>query len=71
MSFRVITLEPNGSNATSSVFETEEDAVDFACDLIGEGVVVLRIADGCGVVVRDADEVKAWCAARRRRGKPR
>lgn len=69
MAFRVVTLEPETATgfAVSSSMASEDAALGFARDLIEDGVEVLRIEDDAGAVVRHADEVKAWCAARKRR----
>ena len=69
---RVITAEPLASSgtATSSAIAKLDDALDLARDLIADGVEVLRIEDAAGAVVRDADAVKAWCAARPTSTKP-
>ena len=68
MAFRVVTAEPSTSAgfAVSSAFMTEDAALGFARDLIEDSVEVLRIEDDAGTPVLDADEVKAWCAARKR-----
>lgn len=51
----------------SSAIDKLDDALGFARDLIEDGVDVLRIEDATGAVVKDADEVRAWCGARRRK----
>ena len=63
--FRVVSVEPLSATgtATSSAIDKLEDALDFARDLVDDGVDVLRIEDAAGAVVKDAGEVKAWCAA--------
>ena len=68
MTFRVVTVEPSSptETATSSGFTREDAALDFACDVLGADVEVLRIEDAAGVVVKDAEAVRAWCAARKR-----
>ncbi len=69
MPFRVVTAEPSSPSgiATSSAIDKLDDALGFARDLIEDGVEVLRIEDAAGAVLRDADEVRAWCAERPRK----
>ena len=64
MSFRVVSAEPLSLSgiAVSSAIEKLEEALAFAAVLTREGLDVLRIEDATGAVVRDADQVKAWCA---------
>ena len=66
MPFRVVSAEPSrpSGTATSSAIEEVDEALAFALVLVEHGLEVLRIVDAVGVVVRDADEVKAWCGER-------
>ncbi len=66
MPFRVISAEPSSPSgtATSSAIEEVDEALAFALVLNDHDLEVLRIVDAAGIVVRDADEVKAWCAER-------
>ena len=69
VAYHVVTSEPTTASGEgiSSPFVMEDAALGFARDLIEDGVEVLRIENDAGAVARDADAVKAWCAARKRR----
>ena len=70
MSFRGVSIEPASASeaASSSAIKKLDDALGFARDLIEIGIDVQRIENDAGAVVRDADEEKAWCEARREGG---
>ena len=63
MSFRIITEQPHPSYAPAVPFAMEETALARACQMMERGVSVARIVDHKGLTVRDAGEVRSWCAA--------
>lgn len=69
MTFHVITAEPllACGQGISSPFATSDVALEFARDLVEDGVEVLRIEDDECAIVYDGEAVRAWCEIRRRR----
>ena len=66
MGWRIFTTEADGVIGQSSAMASEAAALRFACDMIRDGIMVLRVEAPDGTVM-DAAAIAERCAGRRRR----